>query len=406
MDLQLKNQLHFLKQLTDISSTTKDPIGVNRVQAVLTKKLQSLGFKVSLIKNKQKQSGDALVAFYQGQTNECITLVGHADTVGRLSENFQFHMDSYEDRVTGPGIADDKGGLVVALSAIETFLKTNPCPKYSLIFVSSPNEEEGSIGFHELFRSIGKKTKYALGMEPALQNGSIINSRNGNRWYRLNLKGIASHAGRFGESHLNAAHEMAIKIAKIHRLTNEEEKIRVNIGSFHGGNGTFNTICDNAEVLIDMRFPCFLKREKVSHQLLQIFMQHELSCPKTNEQVKMSYQIEDDCPPLNYNSDHHVLIEKYLSLINRLEDRPVGAEHSGGASDINYFSTPENFVLDGLGPIGGRLHTKKEYLVMSSLLTRTNALNQFLTHINFNRQEQIFQQSFETSQEVMEELFA
>jgi glutamate carboxypeptidase len=381
MKQQLKKQLHFLKQLTDISSTTKDPIGVNRVQDTLTKKLQSLGFETKYYKNQQKVSGNALVAFYQGQTNECITLVGHADTVGRLTDKFHFHMDSINDLVTGPGIADDKGGLVVALTAIEYFLKANPRPYYSLLFVSSPNEEEGSIGFQELFRSIGKKTKFALGMEPALQDGSIINSRNGNRWYRMTLEGIASHAGRFGEAHLNAAHEMALKIGQIHSLSNEDEKVRVNVGSFHGGNGTFNTICEKAEVLIDMRFPCFHKREQLSHNLLEIFLNHQLSCPKTGRQVQMSYSIEDDCPPLNYNPDHQNLIEKYLDLINMEEAQMIKATHSGGASDINYFSTPENFVMDGLGPIAGRLHTKQEYLVMSSLETRANALHQFLNHI-------------------------
>lgn len=386
MNSQLKGQVQFLEELTNISSTTNDPKGVNLVQKILSKKLNSMGFKVRFIKNKQKHSGDALVAFYQGKKNESITLVGHADTVGRLSQNFHFKIDPLKDQITGPGIADNKGGLVVAISAIETFLKNNPRPEYSITFVSSPNEEEGSIGFHELFREIGKTTKYSLGMEPALQDGSIINSRNGNRWYRLNLKGIASHAGRFGEAHLNAAHEMALKIAKIHNLTDEQENIRVNIGSITGGNGSFNTICENIEALIDMRFPCFHKREKLSHQLIEIFMHHQLYCPKTNAQVKMSYKIEDDCPPLNYNPSHQILINQYLRFINNLEYDECQASHSGGASDINYFSTPNNFVLDGLGPIGGRLHTRQEYLVMSTLSTRAIALNQFLKHINIAEQ--------------------
>lgn len=407
METRLKEQLHFLKQLVDISSTTKDPVGVNQVQSVLTKKLQSLGFTTELVSNKFKTTGDALVAHYQGQTDECITLVGHADTVGRHTKTFHFHMDSNTDLATGPGIADDKGGLVVALCALEAFLKDHPNPRYSIMFVSSPNEEEGSIGFHELFRSIGKKTKYALGMEPALQNGSIINSRNGNRWFKVTLEGIASHAGRFGEAHLNAAHELALKIGKIHLLNNEAEKVRVNVGSFSGGNGTYNTICERAEALIDMRFPCFIKRDQASHDLLEILMDHQLQCPKTGAKAKMSYTIEDDCPPLNYNPDHQELIESYLRLVNLKESKPISAAHSGGASDINYFSTPKNFVMDGLGPIGGRLHTRQEYLVMSSIGTRTFALNQFLTHINFNIQEQAFFKHIETSlEEIPNELLA
>ena len=54
MNSQFKGQVQFLEELTNISSTTNDPKGVNLVQKILSKKLNSMGFKVRFIKNKQK----------------------------------------------------------------------------------------------------------------------------------------------------------------------------------------------------------------------------------------------------------------------------------------------------------------------------------------------------------------
>lgn len=385
---ELEYQLSYLKDLVDIPSTSKDFSGVNQVQTFLAEKLKSLGFKTNFFENPLNVSGNSLVAIYPGKTEELMTIVGHADTVGRHTDNFNFHYDEETDKVTGPGIADDKGGLTVALRGVEKYLKDNPEPYYSIAFVSSANEEEGSIGFHDLFREIGLKTKYALGMEPALQCGSIISSRNGNRWYKIQIEGIASHSGRFGEPNINAAHELAIKIGKLHRLNDEENRVRVNVGTFSGGNGTFNTICEKAEALLDTRFPCFQRRDQLHQDILTVLENHELECVFSGKKPKLSYSIQDDCPPLNYNPNHHPLIANYLEFIRSEETychvlpNKIVDKHSGGASDINYFSTPKNFVLDGLGPIGGKLHTRQEYLLAHSLVSRAEALSLFLKQIN------------------------
>ena len=49
---------------------------------------------------------------------------------------------------------------------------------------------------------------------------------------------------------------------------------------------------------------------------------------------------------------------------------------------MNYFATKDNITLDGLGPVGGNLHTKNEYIELKSFYGRSQGLAELLRHIN------------------------
>jgi acetylornithine deacetylase/succinyl-diaminopimelate desuccinylase-like protein len=51
---------------------------------------------------------------------------------------------------------------------------------------------------------------------------------------------------------------------------------------------------------------------------------------------------------------------------------------------VNYLSTAKNFVLDGLGPVGGEMHTAHEFVLIDTLKTRAQALAGFLAHLQTN----------------------
>ena len=51
---------------------------------------------------------------------------------------------------------------------------------------------------------------------------------------------------------------------------------------------------------------------------------------------------------------------------------------------MNYLSTDHNLVLDGLGPVGGLMHTEGEFLYVEYLRTRSLALTQLLRHLQFH----------------------
>ena len=86
----------------------------------------------------------------------------------------------------------------------------------------------------------------------------------------------------------------------------------------------------------------------------------------------------DDCPPLENNSQSKKLGVFYKDLLYSIEKKESRICHSGGAADINYMATPQSITLDGLGPIGGNLHTPNEFVLTESLHTRSQGLTRFL----------------------------
>lgn len=370
--------LDFLEELVGIDSQTKNVAGVNQVQKLLAQKLMAMGFQCHFISNLEAETGDLLYAVKSGISSNQISFIGHADTVCTPTDDFHFKINYAAQTLTGSGIGDDKGSLVMALESLSNFLAANPVHYYTLAFVSSPCEETGSIGFHQFFKEVGEKSKIVFGLEPALYNGSLISSRNGNRWYDIKIKGRASHAGRFGEPFINAAHHAAEFISKLHPLNDIDNKIKVNVGTMRGGMDRYNVICENMEIKLDARFPDLKARDYIDQAIKSLIDHSSVECFYTQEKCTTTISIADDCPPLPLLADHHPLLLKYIEVIEEIEGEKCELEHSGGAADINYFARPGLIYLDGCGPKTRGMHTKNEEMCLKSFYSRQYALTRVL----------------------------
>ncbi len=389
LDFGLEPQ-RLLEELVAIDSTTSNLTGVNLVQKTLANQLDRLGFEISWTKNPKGESvsGDLLTATLSPENTQgaiqWINLVSHADTVlgHQHLGAFQLFEDGTKGR--GAGVIDNKGGLVVALTGLEHFLKEQQKKggrRFGLRFVSSPNEEAGSPGFTDLFRMYSKDALLALGFEPALDDGSIIKSRRGNRWYHVKVKGIEAHAGRSKGEHLNAAHELAIKISRLHKLNSPKRGLAVNVGHIKGGHDKFNVICGWAEAKIDTRFECFQTRDRLHAQIEKILREHSVFNFDQSAAPQVEVEICDDCPPFASTRRSRALVREFCRQIEKIEGRVIESQQAGGAGDVNYMSDPTVVVIDGLGPIGGRMHTAEEFISLPSLTTRSIALSRFLKHV-------------------------
>jgi len=349
-------------------------------QKLFALKLEALGMKIKYI---HLAGGAPLLhaSLHYSSEAPTVTFIGHSDVV-TSPDKVPFQMT--QDRIFGAGVADDKGGLVVCYGAIKNFFEAKEEKFLNINFLISPSEETGSIGFHDYFKEVSKISDYVLGLEPALSCGSIINERSGNRWYKINIEGISAHAGRFGHDYINAAHTLALMIGKMHSLNDEAGRRRVNVGSFHGGNGNYNTICGEAWAKIDVRFTTFKCLDHLHKGIEDILSQTSLECCYSGQISKASYTIEDDCPP--FEATHRGWYAGYLNTLEQLEGKIIEARHAGGAADINYFASSDDnkLLMDGLGPVGGALHTRKEYIERQTLHTRSIALKGLMSLISDN----------------------
>lgn len=371
-------ELERLKDYCAINSATLNREGVTVMQDKVSDFLQGLGFEINTIRGEERFA-HLVVAERPGRLRKYITLITHTDTV--LGNFCEFTVDLERQRAFGSGVIDNKGGVVVGLSALARFLQRFPETEYSLRFVCSPNEEIGSIGFTELFRELAADTVVAFGLEPALDNGSIIHQRRGNRWYSVNIEGREAHAGRSYGEHANAAHDLASKIVALSRLTNYNKHMSVTAARIEGGKDRFNIVCGDAHVKLDVRFATLDQREALHRKIEKILSDPMERSVCGRFSTNTAWTIADDCPPFSLTRRAKKVARSYAALCSQLEGRKIYSQPAGGAGDVNYLSAAHNIVLDGLGPIGGEMHTKHEFVSVPSLASRARALAGFLHHL-------------------------
>ncbi|MEZ4816024.1 MAG: M20/M25/M40 family metallo-hydrolase [Bdellovibrionota bacterium] len=379
---QLKGQVELLEELVSVSSDTKLEIeGVNKVQSIIERELKKLKFKVELIDNPDPftKSGKLLVGTFAGKnTEQYITLLSHADTVFPATTGFKKFEKISDSEAKGPGVIDDKGGVVVGLEALRLFLLANPNPEYSVRFIVSPSEEIGSTGFLNLFAQYSLSSVAVFGLEPALDKGDIVDSRRGDRWYEVTVKGREAHAGRQHRVGVNACHELAIKIEKLQKLTNYRRDVTISVGAIQGGKDKYAIVCGEASMKLDVRFSGPKNRKRILKLVEGILNTQYVKAASDGARATTEWKIVDDPMPFNADPASKNLIEIYKKVILDVEGRKISAARSGGTSDINFFYRPGVVLIDGLGAIGSGMHTHEEKIQLRSLQTRAIALSKLI----------------------------
>ena len=374
--------LSLLKTLVESPSPTEHFDLVTNIQEIVEWELNRLGFSSYWVQNPDKLSAPLLFARKESskaQINQkVVTLVFHADTVSSLDWNHQMVSDDVNNRLLSPGIADNKGGIAMAICALRAFLANLSEQKITLQVVSCPNEETGSRGFHQTLKQIGLGSNIILGFEPALNGGDVITSRSGNAWYHIHTKGLSAHSGRM-DPHVNAAHEMSLKISKFLQLNQIERGMRANIGCLTTKNDRFNIVCGEIEAKLDLRFKTRRQQKNLCSKVEEILKDSLLECPFTETRCETSWTVADLCPPMEDRIGNH-----YLKKIFAGENHHhcIESGHSGGAADVNYMDHPNAACLDGLGPIGGGMHTQNEFIKKDELVPRLRRVIDLIHTLN------------------------
>ncbi len=372
----------FLGQLVEIESGTNQVGNVNKVQDLLEVRLKKLGFAIDRQKDPAKKSGDLILATLKGKESKAVTLIVHADTVFEPEAKFKgFKISEDKKYGYGPGVIDNKGGIVVMLDGLELYLKKNPVPRYTLKVLSSPSEETGSAPYVKNFKGYGEETNLVLSFEPSLDDGSIVNSRRGNRWFHFKTIGKEAHAGRAFKEGINACTEMSMIAGQIAALTDFSKNLTLNIGHLKGGQDKYNIVCGSAELKVDTRFSSVKVRDEMQKKIDKIIAESNRRQEKRGIINATTFEIVDDSPPYSPEKMTSTVAAVYLKQIEAVEGRKVIALGSGASADANYLARPDLVILDGLGPTGKEMHTNDEAVNLESLTTRAKAFDKFMQEI-------------------------
>jgi len=366
--------LLLLERLVNIDSGSANKAGIDEVGGILKSEYENLGFTVEVV--HEPNNGNNLLIQYKNTSDPEIIVVAHMDTVFKVGTASERPFSIKEGRAYGPGVIDMKASQVSLLYAVKSLIANEQTGFKNLRIVLNSDEEIGSPTSKDLIEQQATGKKYALIMEPARKDGSLVTARRGGGEYSLYVTGKAAHSGIEPQNGISAIEELAHKIIKLHTLTNHEEGITVNVGLIEGGESV-NTIAPTAVGHIDIRINKMEQAAVLAKQIEDICSVSDI--PGTTLRLEGGI----DRPPL-------VKTDKTIQLLDRI--KKVGATigidvtdtATGGASDASFTSVAGVPTIDGLGPIGGDAHTEKEYLEIPSFIERTELLANVIEKLSIN----------------------
>ncbi|WP_339541461.1 M20/M25/M40 family metallo-hydrolase [Pseudomonas sp. RA_5y_Pfl1_P24] len=368
--------LKLLERLVNIDSGSGYEPGLTQVRDIAVDELKQLGFSIELVPDKVANNSH-VIATLKGTGKAKILLMAHMDTVfkeGSAAER-PFHIK--DGRAYGPGVMDDKGGIVAGIYALKV-LKDQGFKDYAQItFLLDASEETGSDAASELIRKTAKAHDVTLNLEPGRPADGLVVWRKGSATALVEVKGKAAHAGVAPELGRNAAMEVAHQILQLGKLGDEEKKTTINFTVLNAGDRT-NVIPDQATAKADVRAALPEEFDRIEKDLARV------SANKLIPQTEVKTTLQRGLPPMPQTpqtpeSDKLVAIAQgiYGELGKKLT-----IEGSGGAADASLSAGVGTPTLDGFGIVGGGIHTAQEYAEVESVAPRVYLLSRMIMELS------------------------
>lgn len=301
-----------------------------------------------------------------------LLLIGHMDTTFPLSSGFDWY-ERTDGKVKGPGVIGMKGGLVAVVFALKALHAMNLLHELPVAFLCNADGELHSPTSTELIRAEAIRSFAALGFGHGGLSGGVVTGRKGCADYAIKVCGVAGNAAFAGAVKASAILEMAHKVIALEKLNDLGQNVTVNVGAIEGGFG-INSVPDTATIKIDTRF---LKIEDYheSRTAIEKIVQSS-QVPGTTAVVDAT---AFRAPMEQCAKNKNLFCE--VSEIGRKIGIEIREELRLNVSDVNIIASCGVPIIDGLGPIGDGDHSNREYMVESSLTSRTKLAAVAIPHI-------------------------
>jgi glutamate carboxypeptidase len=391
VDAANSDDLALLERIVNINSGTMNIPGVLRVRDALVPRFEALGFKTrwNSMESAVNRAGDLLAEHPcpsgAGRCGKRLLLIGHMDTVFEPDSPFQKYAvvpGSSGNIVSGPGVNDTKGGLIVMLSALNAMKTAGVLDRTEITVVLSGDEERPgqptSLSRRTLIEA-GKRSDVALEFESTGRvdgkDSVRIARRSGIAW-QLETTGVTAHSSQvFNDSVGYGAIYELVRILDAFREQLPEKGLTFNVGLMLGGttleindantggkaSGKTNVIPPVARANGDLRTLSNEQTQRIIAKMKAIVAAH---LPRTGATLT----IEENYPAMPESEGSRDLVRQ-LNAVNadaKLPTMTVSDVMAGGAGDIA-FVAPYVPGLVGVGAAGSGAHADTEVAYLDSI---------------------------------------
>jgi glutamate carboxypeptidase len=369
-------QLKTLEEAVNLDSGTGDVDGGRKVAALLIPPLRALGMNVETVAAEAPNLPENIVATLNGTGRGRILMIGHIDTVFGPGTVAQRPFRIAGDRATGPGVSDEKGGVIQGLYALQILHDLGFRDFARITFLIETSEERGSPGTQALIKRLVADADVELNLEPGDPPDTLTVWRKGSATFHIDVKGRAAHAGVAPQDGRNAATELIHQIRADDVFPKSGEGLTANLTLLNAGSRE-NIIPENASAAINVRV-----RDKADFDRVeQAFRANAQRTEVPDTQVTVSRT--PAFPPLPSNPGTDALAARAEAIYAGL-GRTIGRGGNGGASESALAAEAGVPALDGLGPVGGGFHSDKEYLDLATVTPRLYLLAELLMDLGRN----------------------
>lgn len=383
VDAEYERSIALLEKLVNQNSGTMNFPGVKTVGDMMRVELEPLGFKVEWIDMAKAGRSGHLVATKMGKKGtKKLLLIAHLDTVFEADSPFQTFVRNGNEAV-GPGAGDDKGGMVVIVSALRAMQAAGTL-KNANIEIHMTGDEEDAGEPIDVTRApliaAGKTADVALDFEGlSIENGKdmgVISRRSSNSW-KLEVSGVTGHSSLIFDATYGdgAAFELA-RILNRFRMELPEPNLTFNVGLVAAGQevnvdadgvrvnakGKTNIIPGLAMAYGDFRT---LSEEQSARVRVKMRSIVEASAPKTKAKIIF----DPGSYPAMAPTDGNKALLAGLNAVNRdlgLAGQPVLDPLKRGAGDISFVANDVDGLV-GLGVYSKGDHAPGETVDLASI---------------------------------------
>jgi glutamate carboxypeptidase len=360
--------------LAEINSGSRNPDGVNRcgerlaelVDRLSPESIESIEVQPSPElgadgRTVTHQVGRALRAVKRPEAPFRVCLFGHLDTVFGPDDPFQ-DVTVTDRRLAGPGVADCKGGLVLAIEVLRYLDTVEWGDEVGWEFLVVPDEEIGSLSSKDLLRQAAEVADIGLGFEPALPSGGVAAARKGSLTGHLVVRGRAAHAGRAHADGRSAILGLSSMIVELEGH-NTRPGLTVNCGKISGG-GPLNVVPDFALASFNMRVEAAEDQQWIEERFNHAAARAAEQFGVTADVVWSSAR-----PPKIRTPELDLMLDDVTGAATDL-GLTVRPENTGGCCDGNDLAAAGLVNVDSLGIAGGGIHSPDEFAHVDSIPPR------------------------------------
>lgn len=330
---------------------------VNQVGNWIAQRLAQIGFNRQLF--PRSEVGNILYLTNHEEQKNDILILGYLDTEAPIYREMPFREE--RGRVYGHGVAGNKGGLVVLLSALRALRYTRRLKRSRVGVLLIPDETLNGRYSRDLVAEISAKSRHVVGLKGAPHDGGIITTSAGQL---LNHLEIANPMGARHVKGADIASLLCQKVVALQKLASEEKGVRLTVDSLDARN-TLGGTPHQGKASFTLSYDSQAEAEALEESFQKI-------ARRGLDKFQVRVRKGTSRAALERTENNEAFYRLTSEIAGRLEIK-ISERHAPAPSSISAV-TPGVPCLDGLGPIGGNVGMPTEYIFRDSIIDRAALL--------------------------------